>query len=77
MSTAGASIIDKDGFAEAQPRGHGLAVLPGGHSVAVGDNAELVSVPTAGTAKHAKDMESVTRDANRSDLLEWTQHRAG
>jgi hypothetical protein len=52
-----AGIIHEDGFAEAQPRGRGLAVLPGGHSVAVKNNAELVSVPTAGTAKHAKYME--------------------
>jgi hypothetical protein len=52
-----AGIIDEDGFAEAQPRGHGLAVLTSGHSVAVKNNAERVSVPAAGTAKHAKDME--------------------
>ncbi|GGO14118.1 hypothetical protein GCM10011576_24800 [Micromonospora parathelypteridis] len=52
-----AGIFDEDGFAEAQPRGHGLAVLPSGHGMAVKNNAELVSVLTAGTAEHTKYME--------------------
>jgi hypothetical protein len=33
-----------------------LAVLPSGHGVAVKNDAELVAVPTAGTAEHAKYM---------------------
>jgi hypothetical protein len=53
----GAGIIDEDGFAEAQPRSQGLAVLPGCHGVAVKNHAELVSVLAAGTAELAKYME--------------------
>lgn len=52
-----AGIIDEDGFAEAQSRRHGMAVLPSGHGMAVKNNAQLVSVRAAGTAEHTKYMQ--------------------
>ncbi|GAA4581061.1 hypothetical protein GCM10023176_61440 [Micromonospora coerulea] len=72
-----AGIIDEDGFAEAQPRGHGLAVLPSGHGMAVKNNAELVSVPTAGTAEHPKYMKIChTGCLTQQACLSGHRHRA-
>ncbi|WP_433554838.1 hypothetical protein ACQP08_24755 [Micromonospora zamorensis] len=57
IDDTGVGVIDEDGFAEAQPRGHRLAVLPSGHGMAVKNNPEPVSVLTAGTAEHPKYVE--------------------